>query len=193
MTRFNSLLLAGLLAGLSGCASDLGGLGGTASHQCPMPEGGACQSVSDNLAQSMTAGARSAWASAEDPAASGRGDVTPRRITMAPGFGDALDGQPLVTRPRVMRILIDRWQDSDGNLMDQRRVFVQVDTGRWRLEHFDGSVRRAGADGNTLIPPPARATPGPAPAQASGATSLPLPAAHGFAPLVGEREMGRPQ
>ena len=183
MTRLRLLLFTGVMVGMTGCATDMGGLGGSANHQCPMPEGGACQSVSETLARSTHgSGTRSAWND------TGTELVKPgeRRVRMAPGFGDAFDGEPLVTRPRVMRILIERWRDSDDNLMDQRRVYVQVDNGRWRLDHFDGSVRRDGASGSALVPPPARSVVPVAVAADPSAQATPVPN-HGFAPLVGER------
>lgn len=127
-----------MLCLMSGCATkDLAGVGGTDSHKCPMPEGGACQSIIENYHDSTRPAARG---SRTGRAAARETDRT-RIVTLAPGFGDKLDGAPLMSTPRVMRIYITPWRDSDDNLMDGRRVYTRIDEGRWRLDHFDASVK----------------------------------------------------
>ncbi|WP_068637788.1 TraV family lipoprotein [Thauera butanivorans] len=147
MKRFILLGIA-VLAGLSGCATDLTGVGGSDSHKCPMPEGGACRSIIENYADgdgpSVTRGRQGAGEEGEAPV---------RIVTLAPGFGDALDGAPLMTTPRVLRVYIAPWRDSDDNLMDGRRVYTRIDEGRWRIEHFDASVRREAGAQPRLKPP----------------------------------------
>ncbi|MDX9943312.1 MAG: TraV family lipoprotein [Azonexus sp.] len=119
---------------MSGCATDFTGIGGTDSHKCPMPEGGACQSIIENYHASSMPATTPRTATAAD-------EIRPRIVTLTPGFGDNLDGAPLMTTPRVLRVYVTPWRDSDDNLMEGRRVYTRIDEGRWRIEHFDASVK----------------------------------------------------
>lgn len=169
------LALAASIA-LSGCASRLGGVGGTDSHRCPMPEGGACQSILETYEKSVSG--VSGTADQKAPAAAAT-DAAPSRtpIAFAPGFGEAHHGAPLMTTPRVLRVYIAPWRDSDDNLMDGRRVYTRIDDGRWRVEHFDASVRRDVAAQTAFQPPPQAAA---APAASDAAAAM-LPASLGAA------------
>lgn len=140
---------------LAGCATDVTGLGGSSSHRCPMPDGGACMSMSEVYAESTGSGHRIGGpivaTGSETPAA----PVAPRTVVLAPGFGDG----PFALRspPRVMRIAIAPWRDSDDNLMELRRVYVQIDGGRWNHAHFNGAAKPSGYA--PIRPPAASATP----------------------------------
>lgn len=72
----------------------------------------------------------------------------------------------LRSEPRVLRLWIAPWEDSDGDLHDASVVHVVVDTGRWLIERVR-PVPRSRLDGVT---PPAAMTP---PAQASTTDSAP--------------------
>lgn len=152
MNRISLLPLAAALV-LSGCASSMSGIGGTENHRCPMPEGGACQSILDNYEQSVSGDGR-VTSVAQKGERADNGAAAPRVVTLAPGFGEAMNGAPLMTTPRVLRIYIAPWRDSDDNLMDGRRVYARIDEGRWRIDHFDASVRRELEARTALRPPP---------------------------------------
>ena len=42
---------------------------------------------------------------------------------------------PLRSAPRVMRVWIAPYEDADGDLNDQKFLYVQVDSGAWNIEH----------------------------------------------------------
>lgn len=140
------------LAGLLGaCASDLSGLGGSSSYSCPVPKGGTCKPMSQVYEDSVKGGSTAlATVAASAPAVQPGAAAAPVRF--APSFGDVDKPGGLLSSPRVMRVYIAPWTDSDDNLMEDRRAYVKVDSGRWRLEHLQGAVRRAYAP----IAPPLR-------------------------------------
>lgn len=151
--RLMTPLIGAITALSAGCATDLTGLGGTSSHRCPMTDGGVCQSMSDNYAAGPlgTLGSGGApVADASAPPASARASHTPS-APLAPSFGEAFNGAPLLAGPRVMRVYIAPWTDSDDNLMEGRRAYVRIDDGRWRLDHFKGAVHSL--PGQPLRPP----------------------------------------
>ena len=70
----------------------------------------------------------------------------------------------LRTEPRVLRLWIAPWEDSDGDLHDAALVHVVVDTGRWLIERVRPVPRdRLGG----ITPPTAMATPPQTPADQS--------------------------
>ena len=79
--------------------------------------------------------------------------------------GPASSAEPaLRSEPRVLRLWIAPWEDSDGDLHDASFVHVVVDTGRWLIERVR-PVPRNRLDG--ITPPTATATPPQTPADQS--------------------------
>ena len=70
----------------------------------------------------------------------------------------------LRSEPRVLRLWVAPWEDSDGDLHDASFVHVVVDTGRWLIERVR-PVPRNRLDG--ITPPTAMATPQLKPADPS--------------------------
>jgi conjugal transfer pilus assembly protein TraV len=60
---------------------------------------------------------------------------SPHRIGQG-GFG-AIRSDPV-----VIRMWVAPWEDADGDLNDQTYVYLQVDSGRWLIEHNRAQVRR---------------------------------------------------
>lgn len=89
--------------------------------------------------------------------------------------GPASSAEPaLRSEPRILRLWIAPWEDSDGDLHDASFVHVVVDTGRWLIERVR-PVPRDRLDG--ITPPTATATPADhspqmAPAQEPGDDTL---------------------
>jgi hypothetical protein len=42
-------------------------------------------------------------------------------------------GDPLLSRPRHLRVWITRWEDADGDLMDASMLYLRLDRGAWVL------------------------------------------------------------
>lgn len=60
---------------------------------------------------------------------------SPHRI--GPGGFGAIRSDPV-----VIRMWVAPWEDADGDLNDQTYVYLQVDSGRWLIEHNRAQVRR---------------------------------------------------
>jgi conjugal transfer pilus assembly protein TraV len=190
MNATSNIVAALAVAGVVAACGNLSGLGGTAEYGCKAPEGVKCDSVSGNYANALHNNLPSqrqgrAPASPADPAAAVVPALgVPIAATAAPIPG--LAPQPLRSEPRVLRLWIKPWEDTDHDLHDQSFVYVQTDRGHWRIEHVQ---RRAQEGFAPVRPPPARA-----PVQASTAPALPvrpnLPAAAGLdarAPVPGDQ------
>mgnify|MGYP003477372453 FL=1 len=134
------LLLSLSLLLLTGCASNMSGLGGSTDLACPMPDGSTCKSMSvayqDTYRKSSSASAPPSYADAQSSVEATASK--PQRPTLS-----AEVGSPLLTGPRLMRIFIGPWTDADDNLMEGRRVFVKIEDSRWRLDHVKASLYRA--------------------------------------------------
>jgi conjugal transfer pilus assembly protein TraV len=58
---------------------------------------------------------------------------------------------PLRSSARILRLWFKPWEDADRDLYDQGYVYVQIDSGRWLIEHAQRQIREAYAP---LRPPP---------------------------------------
>lgn len=133
--KLTALMLgtAAVLA-LSGCGS-MSGLDAKSSFACKAPPGVLCESMSGiyaNAEQRNLPGQRVHMAKAEQTAeVSHAKDAATESVLSKP-----LDsGTPIRSAPRVLRMWFAPWEDSDGDLHDQNYVYMQVDTGRWLIEH----------------------------------------------------------
>ena len=82
--------------------------------------------------------------------------------------------QPLRSQARVLRLWIKPWEDADGDLYDQGYVYVQVDGGRWMIDHVQRQIREAYAPLKAPPKPAAEATVEPQPGVNLPTTPLPL-------------------
>ncbi len=99
----------------------------------------------------------------------GSGAASPSRLHFAGGAAGAstatadttAGSASLRSAPRVLRLWIAPWEDSDGDLHEASTVNVLVDHGRWLAERVRPSPKgpRMG-----VAPPPAGATPAASPA-----------------------------
>jgi conjugal transfer pilus assembly protein TraV len=142
MGRLAALL--GGVASLAGCSS-LSGLSGNSSYACRAPDGVTCQSVSGTYANAVAnnlpaqrARAMPAATPASAPPSSAASAPTARN---APA--DAAQVLPLRSAPRILRLWFKPWEDADRDLYDQGYVYVQVDGGRWLVDHAQRAIREA--------------------------------------------------
>lgn len=105
--------------------------------------------------------------------------ASPHRI--GPGGFGAIRSDPV-----VIRMWVAPWEDADGDLNDQTYVYLQVDSGRWLIEHNRAQVRREFAPRPTAGSTPQVTPTGAGQPRASGAAPTlaptPQPAAAGVAP-----------
>jgi conjugal transfer pilus assembly protein TraV len=71
----------------------------------------------------------------------------PAPAASAPGVRnaspDAAPPLPLRSAPRILRLWFKPWEDADRDLYDQGYVYVQVDGGRWLVDHAQRAIREA--------------------------------------------------
>lgn len=91
---------------------------------------------------------------------------SPHRI--GPGGFGAIRSDPV-----VIRMWVAPWEDADGDLNDHSYVYLQVDSGRWLIEHNRAQVRREFAPRAAQGATPVVTTPSAAPAAAVTAPSVP--------------------
>ena len=183
-----------LLLPLAACVN-MSGLSGGSKYACAAPEGVACDSVSGTYANALhenLPSQRTSGTAAGDAAAPSRSAVpvapAPARQPLAAHTaanalavtGDA-PALALHSQARVLRLWTKPWEDADGDLWDQGYVYVQVETGRWQIDHVRQHIRNQYAP---LRPPPANPSPAPsssgpaptetdAPAPSEGAVQRP--------------------
>jgi conjugal transfer pilus assembly protein TraV len=168
--------LASLL--LAGCS----GLGGNSSLTCKLPDGARCDSVSSTYAESTRGelpGQRKRQATTE-PAPSGTSSPSPRGsdggMLMQTDPRMVPVGMPVRSQPRIVRVWIKAWEDSDGDLHDQAFVYLPVTEGRWMVEHKQREARNAYAPVRTSA---MRSTAPAAPAAPADIRPASLPPAPG--------------
>ncbi len=173
--RFGSILALAATA-LSGCASSLSGLDATDSYGCKAPEGVSCISVSGIYANSSPGGRLSRGQSA--PAKSPTG--TPAiygasSVALAQPAEPGAASNGIRSNPRLLRVWVAPWEDSDGDLHEDGYVHMLVDTGRWLIEHVRPTPRSK-LDGVAPPVPAADASPSKAPSEPLAPPQrLPLP------------------
>jgi conjugal transfer pilus assembly protein TraV len=137
-------VVLGSVASLAGCMS-LSGLSGNSSYACKAPDGVTCQSVSGTyanaVANNMPAQRTRATPSAAPDLAPPAPAASASRVRNA--SSDATSPPPLRSAPRILRLWFKPWEDADRDLYDQGYVYVQVDGGRWLVDHAQRAIREA--------------------------------------------------
>lgn len=174
--------VAALLLPLAGCMN-MSGLSGSSKYSCAAPEGVACDSVSGTYTNALHNNLPSQQASAsrsepregtpEPSASSVRQPIAGAPRSIADGSAESGPALALRSQARVLRLWTKPWEDVDGDLWDQGYVYVQVDAGRWQIDHVRQRIRDQYAP---LRPPPTPAS-----------TSIPA-----GAPLSAEPEAASP-
>lgn len=163
-----------LLAVLSGCA--ITGLDGESKYACKAPEGVRCDSVSgtyynalqNNLPAQRRSAAPPVDTAPQSAPPTGGVRASPAMLNAstrptAADDGAAYQAAPLRAAPRVLRLWVKAWEDADRDLVGESLVYVQVDNGRWLVDHVQRQQRDAFM--------PIRAPKPPAPTKSAGAAS----------------------
>jgi conjugal transfer pilus assembly protein TraV len=154
-----ALPLAGAAALLVGCSAS--GLDAKTSFACKAPDGVTCMSVSgvyetsrQNALPGQLPGASSTAPKAETPA----GAPQPTRQNVgtdavpAPRRPPLTSCTPLRSAPRVLRIWLAPYEDSEGDLRDQTHIYVTVDRGAWQIEHTRRAIQDRFAPVRAVVP-----------------------------------------
>lgn len=160
MSRFANrhalvFVLVPVVALLQACA--ITGLDGGSKYSCKAPEGVHCDSVSGTYYNAIQNNLPSQRRAPSAPAA----DLAPQSVppaagartapvmlntgarTAPTGEGEAYAAAPLRAAPRVLRLWIKSWEDADRDLVGESLVYVQVDNGRWLVDHVQRQQRDA--------------------------------------------------
>lgn len=137
---------------LCGCGS-ITGLDASSTYNCKAPEGVKCDSVSGTyenaVRNNLPSQRRHSAAPASDVGATSTRSRPAMTAAAAPAAGaatvqsSAQELQPLRSPPKQLRLWIKTWQDSDADLNEESKVFVQIDNGRWLVEHAQQEARSA--------------------------------------------------
>jgi conjugal transfer pilus assembly protein TraV len=134
----------GSVLSLAGCMS-LSGLSGNSSYACKAPDGVTCQSVSGTYANAVANNlpAQRTRATPTATPASAPPSSAASAPTLRNASADAAQVLPLRSAPRILRLWFKPWEDADRDLYDQGYVYVQVDGGRWLVDHAQRAIREA--------------------------------------------------
>jgi conjugal transfer pilus assembly protein TraV len=152
---------------LSACASSMSGIGGSATYACKAPQGVQCNSVSGNYYNALqhnlpSQRQRHPSDDANNGTASGMQPMPSVNKTSAQDASPLpLAASPLRSQSRVLRLWFKPWEDADHDLVDQGFVYVQIDSGRWLIDHVQQRIRDAYAP---ILPPHTSSASGTMPA-----------------------------
>ncbi len=142
---------------LAGCSS-ITGLDGASQYACKAPEGVKCDSVTGNYYNALQnnlpaqrkptgtpnpaslSGPQSASA-VRGPSRAGASSIPTAIGAAVPAEGSAYAAAPLRAGPRVLRLWIKPWEDADRDLNGESLVYVQIDNGRWLVDHVQRQAR----------------------------------------------------
>ena len=144
---------------LAGC-SNMSALDAGSHYACKAPVGVACNSVSGTYANSVRNNLPSQRAQAVGAAtpAPAYGTTSKNALVGITPLASATPQLAMVAEgalrspPRVLRLWTQAWEDRDGDLHDQGYVYVQLDSGQWRIDHIRRQVRDPF---RTVLAPPA--------------------------------------
>lgn len=138
---------------LSGC-NTLSGVGGTSEYSCKAPPGVRCESISGVYANAVKKNLppQRQESPAAIPQSNERlpprdGAVRAQPIALSLSSSPATDADAIAplrslrTPARILRLWFKPWEDMDGDLFDQGYIYVQVDGGRWMVEHAQRVIR----------------------------------------------------
>lgn len=162
---------------LSACAG-MSGIGGTTTYGCKAPQGVQCNSVSGNYYNALqhnlpSQQPRHPGNDAESGSASALQTLpVVKQASANEAAPMPLAASPLRSQSRVLRLWFKPWEDADHDLVDQGFVYVQIDSGRWLIDHVQQQIRDAYAP---ILPPHAAS-----PSAADSAATPPAPAESPF-------------
>jgi len=174
------------LLALAGCGS-ITGLDGSSEYACKAPVGVKCDSVSGTYHNALQNNLPSQRSRREEPGTAPEKrapsvDQAPPAapvmqaisVSTASANRDALrevTPAPIRSQAKVLRLWVKPWEDSDRDLHDQSFVYVQIDSGRWLIDHAQQQIREAFAP----VRPPKQSAAGSTPSAAksgAGATDV---------------------
>jgi conjugal transfer pilus assembly protein TraV len=158
------ITLAALMLG--GCAS-IAGVGGSSKLSCPMPDGTSCKSISETYSDPVKP-SKSAMNTAEKNADAVMPALVAPPILARSATPVSGSMQPLRSAPRVLRLWIAPFEDLDGDLFEEMRVYLHLDAGAWNIEHRKELATRRFAPLRAPVVTGTAESPSPVPRPPSG-------------------------
>lgn len=121
---------------IAGCS--ITGFSGGSKFKCEMPDGTRCQSVTTTLNQARNGELNNAPTKEQVEVKEAPTDMgtIPIRLTSTVPATTAIR-----TVPRELRIWIAPFEDTDGDLNDEQRIYMTIDSGRWLIEHSRRTIK----------------------------------------------------
>jgi len=143
--RIQTPLVLTLLAFVSGC-TNMSGLDASSNYACPAPPGVVCKPMSEVYRSPARSGsvlsADTAPTTAHDANSMHFGAKSESSaLPVTPLVPD--DTFPLRSQPKVLRIWAAPYGDTDGDLHEEHRMYLQVDSGHWMIEHRQARIQNA--------------------------------------------------
>ena len=155
-----ALLVLMLTTAGTGC-TNMSGLDASSNYSCPAPAGVVCKPMSEVYRSPARSGSTV-------PADS---EMTTVHEVKSTNFGSRLatsalldtpflpdDKFPLRSQPKVLRIWAAPYADTDGDLHEDHRMYLQVDSGHWMIEHHQAHIQDAFAPLRAPVTEKAEAT-----------------------------------
>lgn len=138
------LIAVAVSAALAGCSSlGFSGLAGSRTElNCKAPDGVLCSSVSGTYANSVagTLPGQLPTKAGEAKAEAGLIPVAALPVVSPADMATPTSGDPVRVAPRVLRVWIAPWEDSDGDLHDQHYIYTVVQKGKWAIETTQDAI-----------------------------------------------------
>ena len=96
-------------------------------YTCGLPNGTGCKPVSEVYKLSVAGRLKAAHTA-------GAGSTTAVSHAGGKPVATVMPGEPILTRPRHIRLWLGRWEDKDGDLHDETYLFLRLDNGQWLLQ-----------------------------------------------------------
>lgn len=170
LKRSATVVALSAVAVLTGCASVSSGIGGTEKFACSAPNGVSCLSIS-GISENINAGTLPSLNGRNGGGGGGaqvanvgtiqlpvpRSFMTPVDELNAPRVGQTVNilpsaainklatpntGTPLRTPEQVVRIWMAPFEDTDGDLHDQKYIYLTLNSGQWQLDAIRTGVKR---------------------------------------------------
>ncbi len=154
-------VIAVCVSSITGCAN-MSGIGGSSTYGCKAPDGVKCESVSGNYynaiqnnlpsqrQRSQRLQGNETAPSAFPSKAKGVTSNAIKSVSLGSTkpIGEEVESgtlmpEPLRSQARVLRLWYKPWEDADADLYSQGYVYVQVNSGRWLIEHTQREIRKA--------------------------------------------------
>lgn len=115
-----------LMVLVAGCANG--------KYACSVPDGVGCRSLSEVYDQALDGTLprhRAESTAGNTETATASGTMPPDR--RAPVVATVQPGDAVLTRPRHIRVWMNRWVDKHGDMHDETYVYLRLDNGKWVL------------------------------------------------------------